>query len=61
MEFITKSPEETKSLGRKIAADITGGEIFALSGNLGSGKTTFVQGFALGLGITGRIISRHSF
>lgn len=57
MEFITKSPEETKSLGRKIAADITGGEIFALSGNLGSGKTTFVQGFALGLGITGRIIS----
>lgn len=57
MEFITKGPEETQSLGQKIAADLVGGEIFALSGDLGSGKTTFVQGFSKGLGLTSRIIS----
>jgi tRNA threonylcarbamoyladenosine biosynthesis protein TsaE len=38
--------EETQNIGRKIAASIRGGEIFALRGDLGSGKTAFVQGFA---------------
>ena len=61
MEIITKSAEETKELGRKIGSDLTSGKggcrIFALTGNLGSGKTTFVQGFAEGLGVTSRIIS----
>ena len=57
MEFITKSAFETKSLGKEIASNLGGGEVFALSGELGSGKTTFVQGFAEGLGITARIIS----
>jgi len=44
-------------LGKEVASSLTGGEIFALSGELGSGKTTFVQGFAEGLGVSGRIIS----
>ena len=44
-------------MGQKIAADLVGGEIFALTGGLGSGKTTFVQGFSKGLGLTSRIIS----
>ncbi len=57
MEVITKSSRETKELGKKLAASLKGGEILALSGELGSGKTTFVQGFAEGLGIEGRIIS----
>ena len=57
METITESAAETKALGRKTAADLKGGAIFALSGELGSGKTTFVQGFAEGLGHKGRIIS----
>lgn len=57
MEIITESPEETKELGRKTAANLKGGQTFALTGDLGSGKTTFVQGFAEGLGHTGRIIS----
>ncbi len=34
-----------------------GGAIFALSGNLGAGKTTFIQGLAKGLGIKVKIIS----
>lgn len=57
MEFITKSALETKSLGKTLSANLVGGEIFALTGELGSGKTTFVQGFSEGLGISGRIIS----
>ena len=57
MELVTKSTQETKDLGKALAAGLTGGEIFALEGELGSGKTTFVQGFAEGLGVSGRIIS----
>ena len=57
MEFITKSALETKSLGKEVASKLEGGVVFALSGELGSGKTTFVQGFAEGLGIKARIIS----
>jgi len=44
-------------LGKKTAADLKGGETLALTGELGSGKTTFVQGLAEGLGVKGRIIS----
>lgn len=56
MEILTKSAEETKRLGAKIAAELKA-PIYALTGDLGSGKTTFVQGFAQGLGITSKIIS----
>ena len=58
MEFITQSAEETKDVGRKVAAGLKKqGGVVALVGDLGSGKTTFVQGFARGLGIEGRVIS----
>lgn len=64
MEVVTKSASETKKLGREMADQLTSGQlgsrttkILALSGDLGSGKTTFVQGFAEGLGIKQQIIS----
>jgi len=60
MELITKSARETQSFGQALAADIVSGKVsnvLALKGELGSGKTTFVQGLAKGLGIAGRIIS----
>lgn len=57
MEIITKSAEETQRLGNKVGSDLKGGEIICLSGELGAGKTTFVQGIATGLGITSRVVS----
>ena len=52
-----KSPEETKSFATSYARKISNGKIIALIGNLGAGKTTFSQGFALGLGISESVIS----
>jgi len=57
MEIITKSAEETKDFGKETGNKLKGGEIFALMGDLGSGKTTFAQGLIRGLGIKKRIIS----
>jgi tRNA threonylcarbamoyladenosine biosynthesis protein TsaE len=62
----TNTHIETRNLARKIAKKClkTGPDfknnqaiIFAMSGNLGSGKTTFTQGFAKGLGIVDKILS----
>ncbi|MCJ7792791.1 MAG: tRNA (adenosine(37)-N6)-threonylcarbamoyltransferase complex ATPase subunit type 1 TsaE [Candidatus Marinimicrobia bacterium] len=57
MEVITKSAAETQSLGQKIGLDLKPGCLLALYGELGSGKTTFIQGLAKGLGIKKRILS----
>jgi len=61
MEIITQSAQETQKLGQKIGADLRKGvfrpRVFALYGELGSGKTTFLQGLADGLGISQRILS----
>ena len=55
--YITNDFEETRELGEKFAKTLNGGEVLAMYGELGGGKTTFVQGLALGLGIERRIIS----
>jgi len=56
-EIITNSKDATQKAGEEIAVKLHGGEILALHGDLGSGKTTFVQGLAKGLGIRSKIIS----
>lgn len=55
--IITNSFRETQEIGEKFAKTLKNGDVLCLYGNLGSGKTSFVQGLAKGLGIEKRIIS----
>lgn len=48
---ITRSGKETSELGEKLGRLIQGGIAISLTGDLGAGKTTFVQGLAKGLGV----------
>lgn len=56
LQFISNSEKETKRIATRLAKQISHG-VIALTGELGAGKTTFVQGFAKGLGIKEKIIS----
>ena len=49
--FHTSSPEETVELGRKIGKELKAGDVVALIGELGAGKTTFTQAAAKALGV----------
>ena len=57
MKFITKNEKETTALAKKIAAGLKGGEVLALVGQLGAGKTTFTQGLAKALGVKSKVAS----
>ena len=61
MEVFTQSARQTQKLGEKLAADLISGKstprVLCLYGDLGSGKTTFIQGLARGLGIGKRVLS----
>ncbi|MDD5382702.1 MAG: tRNA (adenosine(37)-N6)-threonylcarbamoyltransferase complex ATPase subunit type 1 TsaE [Candidatus Margulisbacteria bacterium] len=57
MKLLTKSAEETVELGRKIGAFLLPNEIIALTGTLGAGKTTLIQGVAEGLGVKDYVTS----
>jgi tRNA threonylcarbamoyladenosine biosynthesis protein TsaE len=48
--FISNSADETEAFGRRFAKDLKPGDVLALTGDLGSGKTQFVKGLAAGLG-----------
>jgi len=47
---ISNSPEETIELGRRLGSQLKGGEIIAVCGTLGSGKTHLIKGVAAGAG-----------
>ena len=55
--IITNNKEETAVLAEHLAKTLKGGDFLAFYGDLGAGKTTFIQGLAKGLGIEKRIIS----
>jgi len=46
----TNSPEQTIALGRFLGERVKGGEVFAIDGALGTGKTHFIKGIAAGVG-----------
>jgi tRNA threonylcarbamoyladenosine biosynthesis protein TsaE len=50
MEFISRSPEQTRRVGMRLGGLLRAGDMICLAGELGSGKTTFVQGLAAGWG-----------
>jgi tRNA threonylcarbamoyladenosine biosynthesis protein TsaE len=52
MTITSKSVEETRAAGASLAAITQGGEVYALEGELGSGKTEFVRGFVFTLADT---------
>lgn len=49
--IITRGPGQTRSLGRQLGEALTEGMVLSLEGDLGCGKTVFVQGLARGLGV----------
>ena len=51
LAIITNSDEETIQLGRKLGSLLSNGDVVALSGELGTGKTWFTKGIALGLNV----------
>lgn len=59
--LVTRGEEETRALGRRLGAELSGGERVGLSGELGAGKTCFVRGIAEGLGIRPEAVRSPSF
>ncbi len=57
MEIISKSSEQTQKIAQELASNLQGGEILCFSGELGAGKTTFIQGLAKGLEIKENLTS----
>lgn len=49
-EFFSKSPEQTRRIGMRLGNALKKGDVLCLQGDLGAGKTTFVQGLAQGWG-----------
>jgi len=50
-EFISRSPSETWEIGEQIGRRARRGDLYAIYGDLGAGKTQFVKGIAKGLGV----------
>ena len=48
----TRSPEQTAAAGARLGATLGPGDVVGLTGELGAGKTCFVQGLVRGLGVT---------
>ena len=57
LEFISRSPEQTRRLGARLGELLHGGEWLCLEGSLGAGKTCLTQGIAAGWGVTGPVRS----
>jgi tRNA threonylcarbamoyladenosine biosynthesis protein TsaE len=55
------APADTLALARRLASVAAPGDIIALRGELGAGKTVFAKGFGDGLGVTGTTVASPSF
>ncbi len=57
MKFETQTPHQTEAIGAGLARRLAPGDVVLVSGELGSGKTTFVRGACLALGAEGPVTS----
>ncbi len=57
METLAQTPEETEELAAELAARLAVGDVVTVSGELGSGKTTFVRGACAALGVRENVTS----
>jgi tRNA threonylcarbamoyladenosine biosynthesis protein TsaE len=57
VEVVTASPAETEALAARLARVLEPGDVVTVSGELGSGKTTFVRGACRALGVTAPVTS----
>lgn len=55
--LVSRSPAETQTIGERLGARLGPGAVVACTGELGAGKTCFLQGLARGLGVTGEVTS----
>ncbi len=58
---VSKSPDETRKLGRRLAPRFAGGSVVALYGDLGSGKTVLTKGICAGLGVNEHEVTSPTF
>jgi tRNA threonylcarbamoyladenosine biosynthesis protein TsaE len=57
VEFESASPDETERVGAELAERLRVGDVVTVSGELGSGKTTFIRGACRALGVEGPVTS----
>jgi len=57
LQFSSASSDETEELGARLARELVVGDVVAVTGELGSGKTTFVRGACRALGVTAPVTS----
>jgi tRNA threonylcarbamoyladenosine biosynthesis protein TsaE len=60
LDIVSHSSAQTQRLGMRLGDLLSGGELLLLEGQLGSGKTTFTQGLAMGMGIS-ELVSSPTF
>ena len=56
-ELVITTPEQMRALGERLAGMLRAGDLVVLSGDLGAGKTTLVQGIGAGLGVRAPVVS----
>ena len=60
-EWISRSVEDTHAFGERLGAALSAGDVIGLIGELGTGKTTLIQGVAKGLGIDPQRVKSPTF